>query len=382
MSIEPEESSEDRHSAPERLVPWALAVLTLAITVAGVLRFPPAKTPQTDLPAYLAFVLAVLWVIAASVIGAMITSNRRGNRIGWLLVGVGLLLSSSFILAGAGETEHPAADALNLLSDLGWILSLSLSALLILLFPDGRPLSRRWRPMVWFTTLWGSIFWFMGVVLAPEDLLAETPPVGPPQVALAVLLLLTFTGVAISAFLRFARSRGVERQQLKWFAYATGVGVAMSVLGIFLPPWGKVIANLGLFGPLVGIAIALFRHRLYDIDVLISRTFVYGALVAILAGLYSASIRLFNALFVGATGLSSEEVLVITTLILATTFTPIKKRLEDIVERRYKKPAEAAAVSSGAIASDLVADPAFFAAIDGRLRAIVRDELKRSGRAR
>jgi hypothetical protein len=213
-------------------------------------------------------------------------------------------------------------------------------------------------------------------------MLAETPsPNHPAQIALAVLLLVTFIGVVVSAFLRFARSRGIERQQLKWFAYSTGVGVALMILGTGVPVWGVVISNLGLFGPLVGIAVALFRYRLYDIDVLISRTFVYGSLVAILAGLYAASIRLFNALFVGATGVGSEEVLVITTLILATTFTPIKKRLEEIVERRYKKPAEAAAPLAGATASDLVADPAFFEAIDARLRAIVRDELERSRRA-
>jgi hypothetical protein len=370
ISIEDQEASQPRNSALERLVPWALWLLTLAITVAGVLVDPPAG-PTSDLPGYLTYLLAVLWVLAASFIGALITSNRRGNRIGWLLVSVGLLLSFSFFLAGAGETEHPAADAMNLLSDLAWVQSISLFAILILLFPDGRPLSRRWRPMVWFTALWGSIFWAIGVVVAPEDLLAETPPMGPAQVALAVLVVVTLIGVASAAFLRFARSRGLERQQLKWFAYATGVGVAMMTVGALVPVWGFVVSNLGLYGPLVGIVIALFRHRLYDIDVLISRTFVYGALIAILAGLYAASMRLFTAVFVGATGLKSEEVLVITTLILATTFTPIKKRLEDIVERRYKKPAEAA-----------VADPALFAAIDGRLRAIVHDELERSGRAR
>jgi hypothetical protein len=382
MSIEPEESSQPRPNVLERLVPWALVVVTFVIVTAAFFLFPNAY-PTENLPGYLSNVAAFGWLVGAAVIGALITSNRRGNRIGWLLLGICLVVGVVVFLARAGETEIPAADALNLLSDLAWVLFISLFASLILLCPDGRPLSPRWRPMVWFTALWGPIFWVMGVVVAPEEMLAETPsPRHPAQIALGVLLLVTFTGVVVSAFLRFARSRGVERQQLKWFAYATGVGVAMSILGTFVPVWGGVVSNLGLFGPLVGIAIALFRHRLYDIDVLISRTFVYGALIAILAGLYSASIRLFNALFVGATGLSSEEVLVITTLILATTFTPIKKRLEDIVERRYKRPTEAAAVTPGAIASDLAADPAFFAAIDGRLRAIVRDELKRSGPAR
>jgi hypothetical protein len=252
-----------------------------------------------------------------------------------------------------------------------WI---SLFALLILLFPDGRPLSRRWRPMVWFAALWPPFVLLFAVAFAWEDLLADRRS-GPSQIALVVLLMGTFIGITFSALSRFARSRDIERQQLKWFAFAWVVGLAALVLGSMVPVWMGLIQTLGFYGPLAGIAVALFRHRLYDIDVLINRTFVYGSLVAILAGLYAASIRLFNALFVGATGLGSEEVLVITTLILATTFTPIKKRLEEIVERRYKEPA--AAPSQGAGSSDELANPA--GVTEARLRAIVRDELERSG---
>jgi hypothetical protein len=93
----------------------------------------------------------------------------------------------------------------------------------------------------------------------------------------------------------------------------------------------------------ISAGIAILRYRLYDIDVLINRTFVYGSLVAILAGLYAASIQLFKAIFVALTGDESDAAIVITTLILATTFTPIKNRLEEIAKRRFKEPEEAPA---------------------------------------
>jgi hypothetical protein len=192
-----------------------------------------------------------------------------------------------------------------------------------------------------------------------------------------VFLVVTLGASAASALLRYARSGGVERQQLKWFAYATAVGFAWLILGSLLPAEWTGIANLGLYGPLVGIAVALFRYRLYDIDTLIGRTFVYGALVAILAGLYSASIRLFNAVFVGVTGEGSEEVLVVTTLILATAFTPIKKRLEEIVERRYQKPSEGGVAPHAEPSSAAIPDTALTDATEARLRTIVRDELTR-----
>jgi hypothetical protein len=118
----------------------------------------------------------------------------------------------------------------------------------------------------------------------------------------------------------------------------------------------------------VAALIAILRDRLYDIDRLISRTFVYGLLTAILAGLYSALIRLFNAIFVDVTGQSSEIALVMTTLILATTFTPIKQRLEKVVARRLASPAATAGAGTTPAAAPIVdADE-----LDRRIEAIAR----------
>jgi hypothetical protein len=124
----------------------------------------------------------------------------------------------------------------------------------------------------------------------------------------------------------------------------------------------RVFLHRGVHDVLDAAVVAISRYRLYDIDVIIGRAVVFGGLTAILAGMYAASIRLFNALFVGLTGESSEAVLVITTLILATTFTPIKGRLERLVAS-WMGGAEPSAAATA-----VLDDPAFGAALDERIR--------------
>jgi hypothetical protein len=355
-----------------RLSPWALWLVAVALTLGTLIAFPGIPSGFTGF----AYALAPIWAVTCALIGALITSRRTGSTIGWLLLALGVVLSVSLFAARGGETEHPAADALNILSDVLWLVSFSIFPVVILLFPDGHPLSPRWRPVVWLVALAPLALLLFAFAFAREEFLSEDR-MGPVQIMAGVIVVVALVASTASALLRFARSEGVERQQVKWFAYGTAVGIACVIVGSLLPgELANDISNVGLFGPLAGIAVALFRHRLYDIDLLISRTFVYGSLVAILAGLYAAAVRLFNAVFVDVTGVGSEEVLVITTLVLAATFTPIKKRLEDLVERRYKKPAEEGEVSGAGLA-----DPAVLEAIEARLRAIVRDELARSRRA-
>ena len=151
--------------------------------------------------------------------------------------------------------------------------------------------------------------------------------------------------------MRYRQSDDDGRRQLKWLAWGSSIAVAAGMVFLLTEGWAYdpstraaelswVIFAAGSAALPIAVVIAILRERLYDIDRLISRTFVYGLLTAILAGLYSALIRLFNAVFVGLTGESSEVALVLTTLILATTFTPIKQRLEKLAERRLWTPAD------------------------------------------
>jgi hypothetical protein len=349
-SDKPADAGRPTASAFWRVVSWAIWVLVVVIAAATFVLFPPTATERRDVTAYVAYGLSVMFGPACSFVGALITSNRPGNRIGRLLVGLGLLVSLLFFTTGYGQTNGPAADAFNVLGDFAFVVSVGLLLLLVLLFPDGRPLSPRWRAVVWLTALWPPLLFLATLALTPEDLLAKSPS-GPLNRLGLVLMFVTAIVACISAFLRFARSRGTERQQLKWFAYASTIGLAGAFAGATLGDWGDVLTSVFLFAPVAGIAVALFRHRLYDIDVLINRTFVYGSLVAILAGLYAASIQLFKVVFVALTGDESDAAIVITTLILATTFTPIKNRLEEIARRRFKEPEGAPSEADASLAT-------------------------------
>ncbi len=151
---------------------------------------------------------------------------------------------------------------------------------------------------------------------------------------------------AASVFVRYRRSAYRQRQQLKWFAYAAALA-ALAVLASIavraeLDPSSDVqlivVAYWVSLGALpVAIGIAVLRHRLYDIDVLINRTFVYGSLLALAAGVYSASIRLFQYFFVLATGNKSDFAFVISTLILGAVFLPARKRLEQLADRWFNR---------------------------------------------
>jgi hypothetical protein len=189
-SDRPAESGKSGRTTFGRFVPWAIWLLVVAIAAATFVLFPPVASTRRDVPAYLAYVLSLTWSVVSCFVGALIVSNRRGNRIGWLLVGLGLLWSLDIFASGAGNTNHPAADMFNILSDVGFVLLLSLLPLLIMLFPDGRPLSQRWRPVIWFLALWPPVFLLVALVLAPQALLADNPS-GPPQVVLVVLMIVT-----------------------------------------------------------------------------------------------------------------------------------------------------------------------------------------------
>jgi hypothetical protein len=145
---------------------------------------------------------------------------------------------------------------------------------------------------------------------------------------------------------RYRGASTVERLQLRWFAFAGALvlagGALYLVVGVLVAPnndvlreWTYVLMILGISSLPIAVLVAITRYRLYEIDRIISRTVAYGALTAVLAGLYAASVRGFNAIFVAVTGQESEGALVLSTLVLATTFTPIKSTLEKLAARRF-----------------------------------------------
>jgi hypothetical protein len=239
----------------------------------------------------------------------------------------------------------------------------------------------------------GALLFSLGVVGTPGPIIwfptFDNPIPVPGNTPLPLVLryvvgplVLIFGGAAASMALleRYRAADHIGRLQLRWYvtsAVLLTVGFMAFLVALYaLPPdspWGELITT-GFFlaqgVPPVFMVVAISRYRLYDIDTIIGRAFVYGALTAILAGLYAASIRLFNALFVGLTGESSEATLVITTLILATTFTPIKARLEAFAATRMGDAREVPKTPEVAAVLD---DPAFTAALDARIQVAIAE---------
>jgi hypothetical protein len=364
----------DRPSGAWRQAGWAVALLAaVLVTIGEVLRQRALADP--DLPAAYREterVLLAVAFLAFGAVGAAILSRRTGNRVAWLLCLASLLgalrhAADGYAAFGQFSSQPPLPLAHVAVWASEWLFILQLivpTTLLPLLFPDGRLPSSRWRP---FLQLTGAVAVFFCIAWAfakgPMQAIPLENPLGAPSPLGDLLAAVRFAGwyalvllaavAAASLVVRYQRSEPDERAQIRWVAFATVIlAVALIVsAGLFVSTVGRtdettrlvrLVSNLivvvGFAAVPVAAGIAVLRHRLYDIDILIDRSFVYGSLVAILAGLYAASVQFFKALFVGLTGDESDAAIVITTLILATTFTPIKNRLEEIARRRFKEP--------------------------------------------
>ena len=346
---------------------------------------------------------------AYGTVGLLLVLRRPRLVVAWLFLAIGVVSGLSNLIWGyvglgltTGEAPGPLAAVHvawlnNVLTYPIWV---ALAVLLVLLFPDGRPLDRRWR---WVSIAVVVDAVVLGLALAiepgPMRLFAlDNPMPGPaytgPIVAILipVAILVLCSAAALSLWglaVRYRRSGPIERRQLKWFAWGSvltlaGGGVlvvaslAVAEPGSRLTDLSWVIFAAASITLPVAALIAILREGLYDIDRLISRTFVYGLLTAILAGVYTASIRLFNALFVGLTGQSNELALVLTTLMLATTFTPIKFRLEHVAQRRLGSSSTSSSIAASDPVETAVAAPEATSGqgeadeLDRRIEAIAR----------
>ena len=346
---------------------WSLWGLSVLMLPAVVVQVALGWVGPTDLPFAVGFAALQL---GAATTGAVIGSRLPGNAVGWIFLAIGLLMGILFVagsyaelgLAGPGDPSPGAVFAAWVGS---WIFipaAFGLPMFLLLLFPNGRFLSRRWRLAGWFL---GSTVTFAAVVKAfrpggiSRGLQNPFAPGGALGEALEVLDTVTDV-LALPAFalavaglvVRLRRSRGVERQQLKWFTYAAVLvagGLATSILipdGAFAD-LSFLIGLLALAGLPVAAGMAILRHRLYDIDVVINRTLVYGLLTVSLALVYVGSVVTLQYLFRLLSGGGSQLVIVASTLAIAALFNPLRRRFQEFVDRRfYRKKYDAARILS------------------------------------
>lgn len=332
--------------------------------------------------------LLQLTAFAAFAIVGAILIEQTGNRIGWicLVIGIGGALtglSQEYVVFADAHPGTPGVEAAAILEvAIGFPAGGLAFTFLPLLFPDGRLPSRRWWPVAALAALdIGLLIAAFG--LTPSGLFSSRPnpiavlPAGPQADGLVSLAGATtiVTGVlcASALIVRYGRADRDQQQQLKWVAAAVAVFAASLVVSVLLPPLDLFAWTLPILPISVGIAV--LRYRLYDIDVLINRALVYIPLTGLLGGLYAASVALFQRVFVALTGDRSDAAVVITTLILASLFTPARKSLEGAVDRRFKpaRPDQSATVDGRSEGTAL--DPALRAEVEAIARRIVDERL-------
>jgi hypothetical protein len=337
---------------------WSLWALTLALTASSlllmalILRYPNVHVFD--------WWLGNALVVVDATVGAIVASRRPENPVGWLLCLSGVAVGTSSFTSQyaiyallAREGSLPAGEASAWVA--AWMLPIMicLQVAYILLFPTGRLPGRRWRWVAWLNVA----FVLVGVftfAFSPGAHQGSLGPLKNPlgiegfdvfyQAVLYTMAPLLFGTAALSVFVRLRHATGVERQQIKWFAYAAAmyaVSIVLNVinLGIDAPLWfeqGSTIffTAAGTMIPL-SIGIAILRYRLYDIDLIINRTLVYGSLTVTLVALYFGVIVVLQRVLVVISGQESTLAVVASTLLIAALFNPLRHRIQNFIDRQF-----------------------------------------------
>jgi hypothetical protein len=303
----------------------------------------------------------VLALVILAVSSVVIWRQPR-NAVGWILITGGGMLSAlqGLIIEYAAHVLLAGADHLLGGAVAAWITNwiwVPLVGMLMiympLLFPDGKPLTPRWRAVVWLGAF-GIVLASLAFAVLPGQLTNMTfmdNPYGFEAltdfgniVELGSMLPFLVSAIAgvISLILRYRRASIEVRQQIKWFAAAATFATLAMLFNVVVfntlfndtrVPELFLIASLT--GLPVAISIAILRYRLYDIDIIINRTLVYGLLSAALALLYFGIVAVLQTLFVGLTGQESPLAVVVSTLLIAALFNPLRRRLQDFIDRRF-----------------------------------------------
>jgi hypothetical protein len=334
---------------------WSACGLSLLLTALSLLLI--VLLLHSEVPIYYSWLETSMVSVGYSTVGAIVASRLPESPIGWLFCAIALTFGVVHLCAEyaiytlrAAPGPLPGVEASAWLTSWDWVVGLGLIVFLDLLFPDGRWPSARWR---WFA-------WFTAFALLPAAILAALSPgqilstplqnplgiEGLPNDSKAVeAFMYALVVVGASSMLARLRYAGrVERQQIKWFAYATTVAITGVILkNTVYPavsvPWvwwvGLILTAVGVSSSPVAMGLAILRYRLYEIDLIINRTLVYGPLTAMLVAIYFTGIVLLQRVFVILTGERSTLAIVASTLLIAALFTPLRRRIQGFIDRSF-----------------------------------------------
>jgi hypothetical protein len=306
------------------------------------------------------FLALLLGFTAFMIVGAVIVAHRPSNTIGWIFSAIGLLWATGTLALDYAEYTYvtrpgslPGA-VLAAWYEWWWLPVFALIFVFtLLLFPTGQLLSARWRPVAVLATVGIAAIIVLGALQPTLRLQNEgyavRNPIGlngvpdPEEGALGAVLfgVLAFCAIAAvaSVVLRFRRSQGAERQQLKWFTYAALLAILFQVVPTPLPAGvvSDVLFGLSIVFIPVSAGVAILRYRLYDIDRLINRTLVYGLLTAILGLGYAGTVLVLGQLFGGVGAEPPSWAVAGATLTVAALFQPARRRIQQAVDRRFNR---------------------------------------------
>jgi hypothetical protein len=374
---------------------WTLCTLSLVLTASSLLLI--VLLLRTDASIYYYWLETSMVSAGYATVGAIVASRLPESSIGWLFCAIALAFGVTHfsaeyanytVLAPPGSL--PGVEVFAWLTSWVWVAGLGLVVFLDLLFPNGRLPSARWR---WFAR-------FTAIALVPAATLAALSPgriisstlhkplgiEGLPNVSKEVeafMYALVVVG-ASSMLMRLRYSGRIERQQIKWFAYATVVVISGVILKNVVYPvvsvtwvwWvGLILTAVGVVSSPVAMGLAILRYRLYEIDLIINRTLVYVSLTATLAAVYLGGVVLLQYVFRTLTGGESQLAIVASTLTIAAMFSPLRRRIQALVDRRFYRRKYDARKTLEAFSAKL-RDETDLEALSGDLLEVVQETMQ------
>ena len=342
---------------------WSLVTLSVVLLAGGISLARMTMSIVPDLPhdsegEPVSVVVTLATVLTFSVVGAIIASRQPCNAIGWIFCSIGLVVGLNSLTGGyteyrlaGGSAPGSLAETAAWFSSWSWTLWVYVpTSFLLLLFPDGRLPSTRWRPVAWCAALGvigfvaGSALWAGPLEDFPQIVNpygVDSPVLEAVGVTGAILAAASMVASAVSLIVRTRQAGRAQRQQIKWLAYGGAVVVgavfASGVISIWIGEVGYALIGVGLLVLPIFTGFAIARYRLYDIDIVINRTLVYGALTAALVAVYFGGVATLQTLFRALTGQEQQPQLaiVVSTLAIAALFDPLRRRIQSFIDRRF-----------------------------------------------